>query len=97
MAWKKTSEQTTHLKIWKAQQLDHKPNCPECGVKMKRKGSKNGKKQFANAATIDHIVPRLLGGTDDATNLRVICFKCNTRLGEEMLYRLRNPEKEAAE
>jgi 5-methylcytosine-specific restriction protein A len=29
--------------------------------------------------SIDHIVPRAAGGTDDPSNLRVLCFRCNTR------------------
>ncbi len=30
------------------------------------------------ALTLDHIIPRRFGGTDDLTNLRVLCFGCNT-------------------
>jgi 5-methylcytosine-specific restriction endonuclease McrA len=29
--------------------------------------------------SVDHIVPRNQGGTDDLSNLRVLCFSCNTR------------------
>lgn len=31
--------------------------------------------------TLDHIVPRAHGGSDDAENLRLACFQCNTRRG----------------
>lgn len=34
-----------------------------------------------NAATVDHITPRSLGGTDDADNLATACFSCNSRRG----------------
>lgn len=30
---------------------------------------------------VDHITPVRLGGTDDPENLRVLCWRCNTRLG----------------
>lgn len=33
------------------------------------------------APTIDHIVPRSLGGTDDEDNLATACFQCNSRRG----------------
>lgn len=31
--------------------------------------------------TVDHIVPKRLGGTDHATNLQVMCHKCNVKKG----------------
>lgn len=31
--------------------------------------------------TLDHIVPRARGGSDDESNLRLACFQCNTRRG----------------
>ena len=31
--------------------------------------------------TLDHIVPRAHGGSDDESNLRLACFQCNTRRG----------------
>lgn len=31
--------------------------------------------------TIDHFIPRVLGGTDDLTNLMSACFTCNCRKG----------------
>jgi 5-methylcytosine-specific restriction protein A len=29
--------------------------------------------------TVDHIIPKAVGGTDDRTNLRVLCRRCNSR------------------
>lgn len=34
--------------------------------------------------TLDHIVPRAHGGSDDESNLRLACFQCNTRRGTDM-------------
>lgn len=31
------------------------------------------------ALTVDHIVPRKLGGTDDLSNLQALCHQCNSR------------------
>lgn len=36
---------------------------------------------LAYAGTVDHIVPRALGGTDDPSNLRAACATCNSRAG----------------
>jgi HNH endonuclease len=33
----------------------------------------------ANRFTIDHIIPRSLGGSDDADNLALACRRCNER------------------
>lgn len=33
------------------------------------------------AATVDHLVPRALGGTDDQWNLVSACHRCNSRKG----------------
>lgn len=38
--------------------------------------------QHLEQPTIDHIIPRSKGGTDDATNLRWVCFKCNMDRGD---------------
>jgi 5-methylcytosine-specific restriction endonuclease McrA len=33
-------------------------------------------------ATVDHIVPRCLGGGDDLDNLRCLCHRCNSAQGK---------------
>ena len=33
----------------------------------------------ADDLTVDHIVPKVRGGTDAASNLRVLCRPCNSR------------------
>lgn len=35
----------------------------------------------AELLTIDHVVPRIQGGSDDASNLVVCCKSCNSRKG----------------
>jgi hypothetical protein len=42
-------------------------NCRNCGA--------------TEDLTIDHIVPERLGGTQDPTNLQVLCRSCNSRKG----------------
>ena len=41
--------------------------CNLCGFKF----------QHAITKTVDHIVPRWMGGTSDPTNLQVVCRKCH--------------------
>jgi 5-methylcytosine-specific restriction endonuclease McrA len=33
----------------------------------------------ANRFTVDHIIPKSLGGTDDINNLALACRRCNER------------------
>lgn len=35
----------------------------------------------SNSATVEHIIPRSKGGTDDMDNLAMACERCNTRRG----------------
>lgn len=35
----------------------------------------------SNSATVEHVVPRSKGGTDDMDNLAMACERCNTRRG----------------
>jgi 5-methylcytosine-specific restriction endonuclease McrA len=43
------------------------------------------KRELSRLATIDHIVPRSKGGTDDEDNLVVACFTCNQRKGDSIV------------
>ncbi len=40
-------------------------SCPACGLKVK--------------LTLDHIVPLVLGGTNDITNVQPLCLSCNSK------------------
>ena len=51
------------------------PVCPECGRRMVLKY--RGKSPPNTLATIDHIMPRVSGGSDQPDNLRLICYRCN--------------------
>lgn len=45
---------------------------------------------------IDHVVPLLLGGTRDRSNLRVICRRCNRGKGARLNYTPRHRREVAA-
>lgn len=45
--------------------LESKNGCRKCGSKER--------------LTIDHVIPRIRGGTDDLWNLQCLCFSCNAR------------------
>lgn len=39
------------------------------------------------ATTVDHVVPKVLGGTDQLDNLRAACSACNTKAGAALASR----------
>ncbi len=63
--------------------------CPRCGVTM-GKGRSN-----PFAATVDHIVPRALGGTNAPGNFRVLCRRCNCSAGARMVNAKRRGRRRA--
>ena len=54
--------------------------CPECGKKM----SLNNPRAINTYMTIDHIVPKSLGGTNNIGNLRPLCRECNRKRKSDM-------------
>lgn len=54
----------------------HLVNCPVCGVWLDWERSRR-----PNSPEVDHILPHSRGGTDTVGNARIICRRCNQRLG----------------
>ena len=50
-------------------------NCPYCGVKF----------NTIEDITLDHVVPKSLGGSDSNKNLLLSCQECNQRKGNMLL------------
>lgn len=42
------------------------------------------------ANTVDHLIPRVRGGSDDETNLAAACVACNSRRGQAEAQQPRN-------
>lgn len=59
--------------------------CPHCGRIMHR-GMK---------LELDHIVPRMLGGTTTPTNVRIVCAACNHAHGARLGNQLRHTRRTA--
>ena len=59
----------------------HGRECPICGIKMVHYPNTNIDHLMTSAATIEHILPRSLGGTHDGDNLSTICNGCNRARG----------------
>lgn len=54
--------------------------CPECGREM----SLTNHRAKNSYMTIDHIVPKSKGGTNNIQNLRALCRSCNIKRGSDM-------------
>lgn len=54
--------------------------CPDCGRQMQNK-NKNNETTYM---TIDHIVPKSMGGTNNIENLRPCCRSCNMLKSNKM-------------
>lgn len=54
-------------------------NCPICGVTLDYKISRK-----PDSAEPDHIIPTKWGGTNDPSNGRTICRRCNQSRGARM-------------
>jgi len=55
------TQRTTRLRLW-----NQRPVCAYCRRNLRRR-----------TATVDHLVPRSAGGTDDDSNLVLACATCN--------------------
>lgn len=53
--------------------------CPCCNVQLTWRARRERLQD--NLATVDHIVPRSIGGADTHENMFVMCFKCNRTRG----------------
>lgn len=55
--------------------------CYICGVQVRKKA---GRKHKKHRPTLDHVIPRSRGGSDDADNLKVCCSGCNQEKDDKM-------------
>lgn len=59
----------------------HGRPCPICGIMMLHHPNTTIDHTMPSAATIEHILPRSLGGTHEGDNLSTICNGCNRARG----------------
>lgn len=58
--------------------LKYKGHCAYCGKPLNRE-----------TFTVDHVIPKSKGGTNDIENLLPCCFDCNQQKGQESIEMLR--------
>jgi len=63
----------------KQQLLAHKPWCRWCGKKLS-----------ASTATIEHVQPLSLGGSNSRSNMELACRPCNSTRGNDVRWSFRN-------
>lgn len=64
--------------------------CAECALAGWEQRFRGGGYGFPTSErgiylSIDHVIPRARGGTNERSNLRVLCTRCNTRKGTKVL------------
>lgn len=64
--------------------------CQLCGKKVSKKLYKTkGTKRYANAPSLDHIIPLSKGGEHTRANVQCACYQCNCEKGARELGQLR--------
>lgn len=71
MHQEKTMGQSKVLKQRRQWLMSQNPHCAYCGRKLS-----------SRMATVDHVIPRALGGTNRLDNLRLSCRECNNIKGD---------------
>lgn len=59
--------------------------CCFCGVRFSGSSAKGDR----DSCTIEHVVPRVLGGIDEEANMVVSCYRCNTKRGSYLYWPIR--------
>ncbi|KAG1666407.1 hypothetical protein FOA52_006516 [Chlamydomonas sp. UWO 241] len=59
--------------------------CRYCGIGTVRRHWSDYNHHRSDTATVDHVIPRSKGGTDDPCNLVIACRKCNCQKGDRIL------------
>ena len=71
LAYKKSKWAYTRTRLAEAQNW----KCCFCGCYMTEIHSKK------NSVTVEHVIPKSMGGTDDVENLAASCYRCNNNRG----------------
>lgn len=70
-------EERKRLRLVYAIALSRGLSCEYCGCALALQRSRHG----PPVATIDHYIPRVRGGTNHSSNLRLACESCNLTKG----------------
>lgn len=77
---------TLHDLRLKKKMLVHRdgPFCYCCGMTCVVYDHNTGEAPPPNALTVDHIIPKVAGGSNDLENLAVCCLACNAAKGHNI-------------
>ena len=89
--WKKEREQMKLNIAYLSVKQENK--CAECNIVMTKPSNTKGLVLPGSTRTVDHILPKSAGGTDELANLQLLCQDCNQKKSTFIPEQFRTPKE----